>query len=442
LPTTTLTVANGEIQRPFGFESFATTTNLTTNDQVISTELGYRWNQADHFNGWYCIIRGSGDNDEVVRRVEDYSGEAGALTVTGAALANESGSVTCEVSRFHPEDVKRALNRARQNAFPNIGLVRDVETVVTGVLQTRYTVPSTVRRIQRVELGGRYEADGLSENLLLNGDFEDWTSPTEAANWTISGGSSEVHQEKATTGARNYGVLSGSNSARIVVPVTTVGKLEQTFDTTSSSYEAVATEGMECNVSAWVYCNTASKVTITIADTTGTAHGGTGWELIKGTVNLALGATSAQVGIDCASNAAAYPVFVDEVTMTIGPSEGIEAPYTPVYNWQHIPPAAGASNGGTLIFSENLPIQHRLRIIGVDMLSALVADSTTIEIDGELLEPLYDLTRSYLATERYSATQDTFWRDEATHYRRLYEAAILDVGLRMPARRLRVPDMV
>lgn len=442
MPTTTLTVANGEIQRPFGFESFATTTNLTTNDQVISTELGYRWNQADHFNGWYCIIRGSGDNDEVVRRVEDYSGEAGALTVTGAALANELGSVTCEVSRFHPEDVKRALNRARQNAFPNIGLVRDIETVVTGVLQTRYTVPSTVRRIQRVELGGRYEADGLSENLLLNGDFEDWTSPTEAANWTRAGSGASVHQEAATTGARNYAVLSGSNSARIVVPTSTVTTLLQTFNTASSDYEAVGTEGVECNVSAWVYCTTAALVSVRIAGADGTAHGGTGWELIKHTANLAATATSAIVGVVGASHGSAYPFFVDEVTMTLGPSEGIEAPYTPVYNWQHIPPAAGASNGGTLIFSENLPIQHRLRIIGVDMLSALGADDTTIEIDGELLEPLYDLTRSYLATERYSATQDTFWRDEATHYRRLYEAAILDVGLRMPARRLRVPDMV
>lgn len=337
--------------------------------------------------------------------------------------------------------MKRAFNRARQNAFPNIAIVRDVETIVTGLLQTRYTLPSTIRRVQRVELGQRYESRSLSENLLLNSDFEDWSSATSPDNWTIGGGGASVNQEVGTTGSQNYVVLSESNSARVVVPSTTVTTLLQTFDVSNSSYENVGTEGVECNVSAWVYCNTASRVSVRIAANDGAFHGGTGWELIKHSQNLSATATTAAVGV-VGSSGAAIPFFVDEVLMTLGPSEAIEAPYTPIYNWQHIPPAAGASDGGMLVFSENLPRLRRIRIIGTDLLSSVAEDSTTFEVDGELLEPLYDLTRSYLCDERWNATNNFFWRDQATHYRNLYEDAIFSVGLRLPPKRIKAPDLV
>ena len=440
MPTTAWSTMHGEIQRVFGFESFATTTNLTTSTAIVSTELGDRWNQDDYFNGWYATIRGV-NNDEVERRVRDYTATTGTLTVTGANLSGETGATTCEVSKFTQDDTLRAFNRARQNVWPNIGIVRDLETVVTGVLQQRYTVPSTIRRVHRVELGARYEAENLSENLLLNPGFEDWTNSTTPANWTLSGAGASVNQEEATTGARNYAVLSGSNSARLVVPLNTVTTLLQTFDVSSSDYQAVGTEGVECNVSAWVYCNTASRVSIRIAGNDGTAHGGTGWELIKHVQNLGATATTAAVGV-VGSSGAAIPFFVDEILMTLGPSEGIEAPYTPIYNWQHIPPVAGAANGGTLIFSERLPEMRRLRIVGTDLLSSVSADSDTVEIDGDLLEPVYNLTRSYLAEERYNLTNDPDWRSRRDEYRAMYEDSILQVGLRLPPKRIKIPDAV
>ena len=436
MPTTTWQIANAEIQRPLGFEQFATTTNIAGNDQVISTELGYRWNQADYFNGWYCIVRGA-NNDEVIRRVEDYAGETGALTVTGANFSSESGSMTCEVSRFHPDDVKRAFNRARQDAYPSIGIMRVVDTIVTGFAQHRFTLPTTIRKVTRVELGDRHEANASSLNLFTDGGMEDWASTTSLTSWTLSGAGASVNQEAETTSPPNYAVLTGSNSARIVVPSSTVTTLLQTVTPDQ------ATQGMEVNVSAWVYCTTADRVSVRIAGSDGTAHGGTGWERITSSGNLAATATSGAADI-VATSGAAIPVFVDEMILTLGPQEPIDLPFRPVMEFDYFPPAAGASNGGTIEIGESLPAKYRLRIVGVDTVASVSADSDTFEVDINLLDPLYNLTREYLCDEKAQQVSSeqlrVRWTQRRDHYRRAYEADVEDgKRLQTPRSRLRIP---
>ena len=440
MPTTTWQIMNGEIQRPLGWEDVTTTTNLAGNNSVISTQLADRWAQDDYFNGWYCIIRGT-NNDEVIRRITDYAASSGTLTIAGAVLSSESGSVTIEVSRFHPDDVKRAYNRTRQNCFPNIAIVRDVETVVTGPRQITYTLPTSIRQVRGVQLGQRYNARSMAENLFLNSDFEDWTDATTADNWSIAGTGASVNQEKQTSPSSNYAVLSESNSARVVVPSSVVTTLLQTVDSTSSSYPAIAMEGMECNVSGWVYCTTPSRVSISIATDLGSTHGGTGWELIKHSFNLVATATSVAAGISVTSGAA-IPVYVDEMICVVGPSEVLEHPYASLHNWEYMPPAAGASNGGTLRFSEHLPSHRRLRIIGLDMLSSVDADANTVEIDGELLEPLYNRVRNELCNERYEQTNDREWLERSREYDAKYQEAMEYVSLRLPPQRFKIPNLV
>ena len=68
-----------------------------------------------------------------------------------------------------------------------------------------------------------------------------------------------VNQEEDTSDPENYAVLSGDNSARLVVPGSVAVTLVQTFDSTLDRYTAVATQGMEANLSAWVYCTVASR---------------------------------------------------------------------------------------------------------------------------------------------------------------------------------------
>ena len=395
MPTSTWESMRQDIVRPLGLVTGTTTTNVAANTSLIDTALTELYSSDDYFNAnWYAIVT-SNNRDGQYRRVTDYAQSSGTLTVSKAWGAGTDGAnSTYELMTVPPNKVMEWYNRARQEVWPHIGIVRDVETVVTGTRQFTYEIPSTIRRVNRVYLGERYEAQNDSENLLLNGSFEDWTNATSPDYWSVTGGGASMNQEEQTTSPTNYAVLSGNNSVRVVVPSSTAVTLVQTFDSTLSRYTAVATQGMEASLSAWVYCTLASRVSLTIdgavqSDT----HGGTGWELLTGTQTLTQTDTEAAVGLSITSGAAAA-VYVDEIFLTLGQSGPLDRPYSPITNWDVIPPAAGASTGGTLRFTGKVPSHHRLRIVGSDMLSPVTTDASTVEIDGDLLEPLYNKVRA------------------------------------------------
>ena len=212
MPTTTWEQMRQEIVRPFGLVTGTTTTNVAANTSLIDTGLTDLYPTNDYFNdNWFAIVT-SNNRDGQYRRITNYDSD-GTLTVSKAWGAGTDGAnSTYELMTVHPDSVQRAYNRARQIVWPHIGIVRDVETVVTGQRQFTYTIPSTIRRVNRVYLGQRYEAQNDAENLLLNGGFEDWTNATTADNWSVTGsGSPSVNQEEQTTSPTNYAVLSGNN---------------------------------------------------------------------------------------------------------------------------------------------------------------------------------------------------------------------------------------
>ena len=446
MPTTTWEQMRQDIVRPFGLVTGTTTTNVAANTSLIDTGLTDLYSTNDYFNdNWFAIVT-SNNRDGQYRRITDYDSN-GTLTVSKAWGAGTDGAnSTYELMTVHPDSVQRAYNRARQIVWPHIGIVRDVETVVTGQRQFTYTIPSTIRRVNRVYLGQRYEAQNDAENLLLNGGFEDWTNATTADNWSVTGsGSPSVNQEEQTTSPTNYAVLSGNNSARLAVPATsgTATTLVQTFNSASSSYTAVATQGMEASVSAWVYCTLPSRVSLTIDETLQSdTHGGTGWELLTGTETLTQNDTATTVGISV-TNGALVSVYVDEVSLTIGQSSVLDRPYTPITNWDVLPPVAGASNGGVLRFTGQLPIQHRIRIVGSDILSSVNADDSTVEVDGDLLEPLYNKVRQLIADERAMGNMESYWYTLARQYESEYNNAVETgaVGIRYPRPRFKVANM-
>lgn len=440
----------GEISRPLGLEEFVTTTVITSNDQVISTELGNRWPQPDFFNGWYVIVRGTA-NAAVVRRVKDYSGETGALTVRGAALsASETVNVTCEVSRFHPDDVKRAFNRARQNSFPLLGIVRDLDTLVTGPDQTVYTIPSSVRRIQRLYVGTRRSADSLALNLLKDPGFEDWSSSTALEEWTKgAGSSSSFSQEQQTTSPANYAVLEGQSAARVLVR--NAVSIEQLLNPTA----AVALENMELNFSCWVY-DTQTEDTVNLrVSGAGVAstpvlssnHGHTGWERLTVSALTDSDASTSNIALAVLfGHSVNHDSYVDEAICVLGPSEPLDTTWRPLHAYRWMPPVAGASDGGKLYLDEPLGEKQRLRIVGVDMLSAVSAETDTIEIDGNFLEPLYNLTRSYLCEERSKQSRgddSIIWVRRQSEYSNDYEEQVSGTSrLMLPKKPFRDPTTV
>ena len=443
MPTTAWSTMRQDILRPLGLITGSTTTNISNgNVNVLDTKLTKRFPVDDYFNNRWYVHLTSGTNSGDIRRVTDYVQSSGTITGGGANWGdNESGSINFELSTFHPDDVKDAYNEARELVFPDISMVRDVETIVTGLNQYTYTLPSTIRRVDRVYRGNRRNADS-GDNLLLNGDFEDWTSATSPDYWSVTGAGASMNQEAQTSNPENYAVLHGDNSLRLVVPGSTAVTLVQTYDSTLDRYTAVATQGMEANVSAWVYATVASRVSLTIdgavqSDT----HGGTGWELLKGSQILTQTDTEAAVGLSITSGSA-MAVFVDEAWMTLGQSEMIDVPYSELRNWDHVPPAEGASNGGVIRFQETLPDKYRIRIVGRDLLTAASTDAGTVEIDGELLHPVYDKTRQLLCLRMAAGNPDSNWTEMARQFEASYVRAVEGDLVKIKTPPVAVPRMV
>ena len=443
MPTTSWSDLRQEIVRPFGVVTGTTSANLTNNTSLVDEDLTDLYPSDDYFNNNWFVIVTSNNNDGEYRRITDYAQSSGTLTVSKAwPSSSDSSTSTFELMTVPPPDVQAAYNEARKIVFPDIAMVRDTETIVTGPNQHTYTLPSTIRRVDRVYTGNRRSADS-SNNLLLNGDFEDWDAdqltPGSQNNWTLAGSGSTFNKEADTSDPSNYMVLSKSNSGRLAVPVSTVVTLLQTYNSASSNYTAVATEGQECNLSAWVYCNTASRVSLYIGSALSATHGGTGWEYMKGSADLGATATSIAVGLSVSSGAA-IPVFVDEIWMTLGQSEMMDVPYNEIRNWQHVPSVAGASDGGVIRFEQILPEKRRLRIVGRDYLSSVSADSDTVEVDGELLAPLYDMTRSLIAKRMAGANPTSYWTGMADSYEESYMRAVIGgIGKRIKAPPVAVP---
>ena len=448
MPTSTWSTMRKDILRPMGLLTSATTTSALSSGAltVVDTKLRDRFPVDDYFNNqWYVHIT-SGNDVGKIRRITAYTQSSGTLTYVGTAWTG-GDSPSFELTPFDPTEVQNFYNEAREIVFPDICMVRDIETIVTGNRQHTYTLPNTIRKVDRVYLGNRREANS-GDNLLLNGDFEDWDSdslsPGSQNNWTLAGSGATFNKEAETSNPENYMVLSGNNSGRLHVPADITVTLLQTFTPSSSSYTTLPTEGQEVNLSAWVYSNVSGRLKLYIGAEVGSFHGGTGWELMKASATLAYNATTAVVGLSTTTDGSsdAMAVYIDEIWMTLGQSEMTDVPYNELRNWDHVPPVAGASDGGVLRFQETLPSKHRIRIVGRDLLSPASAEDGTVEVDGDLLHPLYDKVRSMIAQRLAASNPNSQWTEMARQYEESYVRAVEGNLVKVKAPPVMVPRMV
>ena len=445
MPKVAWSVARAEISRETGYVEFATTTNIAADNQVISTTLADRFTSDDYFIGWFILFRSGNNVGRDNLRVTDYAASTGTLTVAGAALTADSEAITCELHRFPPRTLRDHFNQASQDLFPLIGIQRDVQSIVTGQRQTRYTLPSSIRgKPRQVWMGKRITAETLTENELANPGFEEWSSPTNPKVWTTGAGTG-IAQEKETNTPKNYAVLEGSRSAKVTSPVTESLAFYQQVTPT------VATEGVQANFSVWVYCNVPGRVAAQCGEGPANwglagadmVHGGTGWELLTASTILGYQDTNLHVGVYIASGSR-ISIYVDEAILIMGQSEALDAGWAPLMNWHWIPPVDGENTGGTLEFPYVLGEKRRLRIIGMGLLSQVNSDSDTFELDGNALQSLYDLTRQYAAREMAlsaPAAEQSLWRDVAGTFGRRVERHLQNGHyVRAPKSRFTIPD--
>ena len=381
--------------------TFSTTTNITTNNSVISTELpGAGYTTDDYFGpdgSWWIIITGTA-NASVVRRVTDYAQSTGTLTVGGAALAAETGSVTFELHKVHPTLLRRALNDASRDVYPAIFRRVIDETLWTSSAVRRYLLPSpwatggvvdVSRRLRQIWLFRSPTAQSYGDNILKNGGFASWTSSSVAADWTAT--DLTLAREQATTSPRNYAVLTDSDSAKCTALASTAGRLLQSISTPSTH------DGLNFAFSVWVYCTTASRVfariTVNSTDTDSANHGGTGWERLTVVAEGSVALTTLEFSVRVSSAAAAIIFYVDEGLATAGayrPPSGEEAVLRGWRLEEQVAASPSLPAGMYLVLDERPPDRYQMRLVGTDYLTQFTATETsTVEIGTPQVEILY-----------------------------------------------------
>lgn len=435
MPTLAWSTLRNEIFNELGL--FEGTSDNITATTLVDAAAEDEFDVDDFFINWFLFPE-AGTNAGLTRRCSDYVANGGTFTHQGVNWTADATAREYGVYRLHPVRARTHFNRARQDLFPHVAIVRDYRLLHTGPLQRVYTLPTTLRAgPYSVYLEPRLAVDPLAENLCTDPGFENWTNATALGDWTLTGTGATVNREQETTSPRNFAVLQDTYSARVVSASSGETTLLQTVTPSQ------ATQSVELNVTVWVYCLTASRVSLRIGSTDGATHTGTGWELLSQSANLSATATDFSVGVACTAGAV-ISFYVDEITARLGPSEPIDFGWDPLYNWKWVPPVAGAANGGTLEFPYLLPAKRRLRIMARDLVSSVTADTDTIEVDGEQVDILYNKTREMLCLEAAlggPAGERGYWAQKGQEYRaRVEDALRTGKGYWMPKPKGKIPD--
>ena len=358
--------------------SFTTTTNIAGNTSLISTSLtDTGFNNDDALNDTFARIT-SGNNDETVRLVTDYTASTGALTLSGTNLTADSGSATFEIYRYDPSQLKDMLNDAREDVFPRLYKeVNDLSLTLAGH-QYRYGRPTSIRKgfVRQIFEEPRIDAKSFANNIVqtLNCDFETWTDSTTPADWVNSNFTS-ISQESETTAPDNYMVFAGTNSARFQVQASAVNTALLTVP------DGTNYQGEEINVGIYVYSKTASRISAAIqidsdSISTGTTHSGGGWERLTHTLDAKDLDTSIKVGLHVTSDSDAFVFYADEMVATAGQSEVPSLLGAPLLNWRE--------EGDTIVIKSSISNSDRsLHVRGMGLLSSVSSGSDTMEIDQQ-----------------------------------------------------------
>lgn len=162
--------------------TFDTTTNITTNNSIVSTELKqYDEGEDGFFDGWWVYLNTT-NNPSVERRTglpaagTTYATATGTLTISGSALSAETAAVTCYLSRYKRTSYVNAVKEAIKVVYPELHKKIDNRTLITG-------------------------------NILPDGHFESWSSASSLNHYSVSSGT----LTKTSTAGSTYG---GTYSAK------------------------------------------------------------------------------------------------------------------------------------------------------------------------------------------------------------------------------------
>ena len=405
--------------------SFSTTTAIGGTGSltvVISTELrNIGFTDDDVLNDFFIRIT-SGNNDDVIRRISDYTGSSGTVTITGTDLTGDSGTgTTFEIYRYDPNQLINSLNAASRRSFPTLHKVVHDRTLTTAYQQYRYTRPTSImpRYVRQVYIVPKFDVKTYSENIIndLNCDFEESTSSVPD-DWTDSANITDA-TELDTTDPNNNMVYRGNSSAKLTCAASSTGTYTLSVNS-PTNYESE-----ELNFSIWVYSKNADLVSPMIqidSDTavTGTAHSGGGWERLTASTTASNIGSTIKVGLSFGSNGSIYTVYADEAMLTSGSTEVPLGNESIIHDWRE--------EGDYIRFIGTPVSLYQMHVVGVAHLETLSTTGTTTIT----LEPHQrDLYYSYAAERFFEAELDqTSFEDQTAilrtiqHYRNRREEGV------------------
>ena len=401
--TATLNTMLPEFARTVGayIGSFTTSTNITTNNSVLSSDLGAYFDDADVLNDSFIRILGT-TNDDVKRLVTDMSVSSGivTLTVAGPALASEDASRTFELYRYDPAQLIDALNDARETDFPALHKKVQDRTVTVAGGQSRYARPTSIqpRNVRQVYLVPRIGAKNFGNNIVgsLDCDFEG-----DLTDWAVS--SLTLVAEAETNGPDNFVVFAGSQSGKFTVTNGNTGTMLLTVPS-GTNYE-----GEEINNGIWAYSLTTPTATSYVkaavqfdSDTviTGTAHAGRGWERLAVPSSDQSIATSIKVGLEVANATGSDMVgYADEIIVTAGQSEIPQKVGDPIFVWRE--------EGDEIVLPFEATVDQNLLVVGLGHLSSVSIGSDPMEIDGVQKRRLYAVAAEQFFQQDIDQFEDT-----------------------------------
>ena len=283
------------------FQSTGTTNGTTST--IIDTQL-QRFG-TDGVRGAYArITEGSHTAIWEVSRITDLT--TFTATVVPAFSALLSSTETYEVHRWFPPDKFTALDEAAKRIGHLIGQIVFDETLTGDGRASSFTIPTTMRTGPvKVQMENPLSVE--SDWNFLEDPIGDSTTNYTATNTT------------ATTLAQSDNDFLipkyGDTATKLATATGTNGQYDQVVGSMANDITAALSAGRRMTYGTWVYCRTASRVTVLFVDDNGTVatsglHQGRGWELLTATGNVSdANATTLTTRIDITNAAGAVDLW-------------------------------------------------------------------------------------------------------------------------------------
>lgn len=341
----------------------------------------------DFLNDYYFRITEAGHGAIYqVRRATDFVSSTGTVTVSPAFGATTGSGMDYEIHRYDPAEKFTALDEARLRGYPALAQIIFNETLTGDGISATFPIPAALRR------GPAFVQ--VEQPIEVNAPWNFLTNPfgDSTTNWTASNTTASV---VSLSDADRLIPKYGESATKLATAASVNGTYSQTVANMTNDITAALAGGRRMTLAFWVYCRTASRVTLQLIDNTNTnssaAHGGAGWELLTVTANIvSANATTLTARINVSSAAAAVDCWWNHAWLYFGEADRV----TDLY-------AGGRSHRvrrddtTQQLHLEFAPQRGRqLRLIGRDHLSALGTTAATqvtntMEVDEAQAQLLY-----------------------------------------------------